>query len=191
LRRGIGQGGPVGKGGGQGHEDLGVASSSGLWGKAGPWQGGQGHEDLGVASDRAAGAPAGGTAACPPPRQSPATRLLVDQALLAAPGAGPAPPRPCADEAAFLEAEKSFAFRCFGVPTPLPLRAAPGIAAFAAEHEVDDLSLRFALGELDGTLRAAIGEQAFAGLSLVLTARETLPKLFDGARPLPKRGSQV
>lgn len=122
------------------------------------------------------------------PVGDPATRLLVDRALLVPPPGPPVAVAVGASEAAFRRAATSFAFRAVGVPTPLLLRAAPGLARFAAERGVDEVPLRFALAALDQELRAAVGAEAFAGLSLLLTARDTLPKLLDAGRPGAERG---
>jgi hypothetical protein len=112
----------------------------------------------------------------------PGTRLIVDEAALAS--LGPATVAAAADaDAKFQKALKGFVYGQIGVPSPLTLRVLPGLSAMVTPPGGSDIPLLQALGLMEDALSKEMGPSAFAGMSIVLTAHVTLPKLFDATQP--------
>jgi hypothetical protein len=112
----------------------------------------------------------------------PGTRLIVVESALAS--LGPAAPAAASEaEAQFQKAMKGFVYGQMGVPSPLTLRVLPGLSAMVTPPGGSDIPLLHVLGLMEDALRKELGPSAFAGMSIVLTAHETLPKLFDDTQP--------
>lgn len=117
-----------------------------------------------------------------PAVRDPQRKLVVDAALAPALGLVPAPAGKEHD--AFVKAARGFAMSQLGVPSPLTLKLAPGLASAALPPGADDMSLRFALGRMEDALKEELGPGVFSGLSFVLAARENVPKLLDPSKPM-------
>jgi hypothetical protein len=123
-----------------------------------------------------------------PAVRDPQCKLVVDAALAPALGLTPAPAPADPTHDAFLKAARGYAMARLGVPSPLTLKLAPGLAAAVLPPGTDDMTLRFALGRMEEALKEELGPGMFSGLSFVLAARENVPKLLDPSKRLVDRG---
>jgi len=106
------------------------------------------------------------------------TRLIVDEAVL--PSLGPVNMASAgSNDAEFQKALKGFVYAQAGVPSPLTLRVLPGLSALVTPPGGSDMPLLQAVGLMEDALRKEMGPSAFAGMAIVLTAHQTLPKIFD------------